>query len=295
MDAEMAFFLERLFESQKAVEWQREAEWERFAFGVDKRFGRASCSMSRARLILLSLGCTTKSYSAAVAVEYVHNASLIVDDLIDGALVRRGEEAFWAKFGREEAILASHVLLQKAFVTLAERDADSAMSKQLIRRLADTVKTMACNEAEALKVRVIDLDSYLHRISCRTAKLYCIVGELMGECPLLSKKTAHLVDVMERVGVCHQIADDFCDSDPAGGYLGVFCDSRFHDRNVQDSVFELTKHGYDQEELRELHSEMTAAAVGKFRLLVKDHDRCEELVAVVRNVCGVATTAAELV
>ncbi|GAB3896427.1 hypothetical protein GCM10027612_50830 [Microbispora bryophytorum subsp. camponoti] len=65
---------------------------------------------------------------AAVAVELVHNFSLVHDDVMDGDAVRRHRPTVWNVFGRSEAILAGDSLLALAFAVLAEggRPADSA-------------------------------------------------------------------------------------------------------------------------------------------------------------------------
>lgn len=56
-------------------------------------------------------GDVEKAVDAAVAVELIHNASLIHDDVIDGDIKRRGKPSFWKKYGVTAAIISGHYLI----------------------------------------------------------------------------------------------------------------------------------------------------------------------------------------
>ncbi|MEV4328834.1 polyprenyl synthetase family protein, partial [Microbispora rosea] len=70
---------------------------------------------------------------AAVAVELVHNFSLIHDDVMDGDAVRRHRPTVWNVFGRSEAILAGDSLLTLAFAVLAGSGRPAAGVRTLAR------------------------------------------------------------------------------------------------------------------------------------------------------------------
>ncbi|GIJ44889.1 dimethylallyltransferase [Virgisporangium aliadipatigenens] len=78
----------------------------------------------RPALALLSAaavgGLPDRAVPAAVAVELVHNFSLLHDDVMDGDVTRRHRPTAWTVFGRDEAILAGDSLLALAFQVLAE-------------------------------------------------------------------------------------------------------------------------------------------------------------------------------
>ena len=59
---------------------------------------------------------------AAVAVELVHSATLVHDDLIDGAQLRRGHPTVAAAAGREVAVATGDLLFSRAFAELARND-----------------------------------------------------------------------------------------------------------------------------------------------------------------------------
>lgn len=102
-------------------------------------------SESRALLCIsacLALGISIQdSARLAAAVESLHNASLILDDLQDSDELRRGKTAVWRKFGKNVAINASDVLLSSAFALAASAGDDSAqrlvpiMSRSIIKML----------------------------------------------------------------------------------------------------------------------------------------------------------------
>jgi len=77
----------------------------------------------RPALVLLAAeaagGCAESALPAAVAVELVHNFSLLHDDVMDGDLTRRHRPTAWSVFGRNPAILAGDALLTLAFDVLA--------------------------------------------------------------------------------------------------------------------------------------------------------------------------------
>jgi geranylgeranyl diphosphate synthase type I len=70
----------------------------------------------------------------AVGVELVHNASLVVDDVIDDSDLRRGTPAAWAQFGYGSAIIASDGLLGEAFALFSGNErAKQGVTEDMVR------------------------------------------------------------------------------------------------------------------------------------------------------------------
>lgn len=94
-------------------------------------------------LVARDLGCTSRALvDVACAVELVHAASLILDDLpcMDDASLRRGKPAIHVQFGEDVAILASVALLSRAFGVLSQaQDIQPATRARLVATLAQTV------------------------------------------------------------------------------------------------------------------------------------------------------------
>ena len=137
--------------------------------------------------------------AAGVAVELVHMATLVHDDLIDGAAVRRGRAAAWTEHGAEAAKAAGDYLFARAFSVLAATDDGRAVAV-----LADAALALARGEAMQRRQRHdpdTSVDDYLQRCALKTGKLFqasCVLGGGNGEYGRL-------------LGIAFQIADDVLD------------------------------------------------------------------------------------
>jgi geranylgeranyl pyrophosphate synthase len=143
------------------------------------------------------------SVAAGVAVEMVHMATLVHDDLVDGARLRRGLPAAWSVYGADAAKAAGDYLYACAFAFLAETGDDRA-----VRTLAEAALCLARGEAMQ-KLQTHDpetsVEAYLERCSLKTGKLIeaaCLLGS--GGDESLGRYGAAL-------GLAFQIADDILD------------------------------------------------------------------------------------
>ncbi len=139
---------------------------------------------------------------AATAIELVHMATLVHDDVLDEAPLRRGLPTVAATSGRARAVAAGDLLLSRAFALLA--DADDARSVQL---LADAAVALARGEL-AQRHDAFDLgiseQRYLSRCRLKTATLF--------ECAcLLGHDDEHLRRFGSEVGLAFQLLDDVLD------------------------------------------------------------------------------------
>jgi geranylgeranyl pyrophosphate synthase len=137
--------------------------------------------------------------AAGVAVELVHMATLVHDDLIDGAAVRRGRPAAWSEHGEEAARATGDYLFARAFAVLSEtRDPDA------VRVLADASLALARGEAMQRRQRHgpdTTVNDYLERCALKTGALFdaaCVLGGGRG-------------DYGRLLGIAFQIADDVLD------------------------------------------------------------------------------------
>jgi geranylgeranyl pyrophosphate synthase len=154
-------------------------------------------------LLCLLSACGEPSVAAGVAVEMVHMATLVHDDLVDGARLRRGLPAAWSVYGAGAAKAAGDYLYARAFGVLAETGDDQA-----VRTLADAALCLARGEAmQKLQTHDPDtpIEAYLERCLLKTAKLIeaaCLLGS-GGEVSLGRYGVA--------LGLAFQIADDILD------------------------------------------------------------------------------------
>ena len=137
--------------------------------------------------------------AAGVAVELVHMATLVHDDLIDGAAVRRGRASAWSAHGDAAAKAAGDYLFARAFAVLAAEEDPGA-----VRTLAEASLALARGEALQRTQRhdpSTSIDAYLERCALKTGKLFeaaCALAGGSGEYGLL-------------LGLAFQIADDVLD------------------------------------------------------------------------------------
>ena len=108
-------------------------------------------------LVARDLGCTSPALvDVACAVELVHAASLILDDMpcMDNALLRRGRPTVHVQFGEDVTILAAIALLSRAFgILAAAQDVPPAVRARLVARLAETVGTQGLVQGQYLDLR----------------------------------------------------------------------------------------------------------------------------------------------
>jgi geranylgeranyl pyrophosphate synthase len=149
---------------------------------------------------------------AAVAVELIHSATLVHDDVLDAAPLRRGRPTVVATAGREIATATGDLLFSRAFAELAANGrADE------IRVLSDASSALAEGELlqreDAWNVDVAH-ERYLHRCDLKTARLFqgaCRLGALEGGGP-----ADELGEFGRRIGLAFQLLDDVLDvSGPA--------------------------------------------------------------------------------
>ena len=153
---------------------------------------------------------------AAVAVELVHSATLVHDDVIDAALLRRGSPTVVAGAGRRTAIATGDLLFSRAFAELA-RNEDPAQ----LRALSDASLALAAGELlqreDAYAPRVA-LERYLRRCELKTAALFeaaCRLGALVAAGAAGFFGSPDLADALglfaRRIGLAFQILDDVLD------------------------------------------------------------------------------------
>ncbi|HXB63384.1 MAG TPA: polyprenyl synthetase family protein [Solirubrobacteraceae bacterium] len=150
---------------------------------------------------------------AAVAVELVHSATLVHDDVIDGATLRRGHPSVVARAGRQAAIATGDLLFSRAFAELA-RNGELVQ----LRALSDASSALAEGELlqrEDLYATHVAVERYLRRCELKTAALFeaaCRLGALVasggnGDCGLADT----LGLFARRIGLAFQLLDDVLD------------------------------------------------------------------------------------
>src|SRR5438105_108373 len=145
----------------------------------------------------------------ATAIELIHTATLLHDDIIDGAETRRGKESAFKKFGLKSTLVAGDFLFIKAFEFAGKFD------ESVVQWTADACTLLT--EGEILqghfnRNRAVTVDDYLEIVKRKTASLFH-TGAKVGA--YLAGAPSSLVDEAERyglnMGIAFQMVDDVLD------------------------------------------------------------------------------------
>ncbi len=165
-------------------------------------------------VVVLSGGEGDAVTSAAAAVELLHMATLVHDDVLDSARLRRGVPTVFAVGGRGAATATGDLLFSRAFAELA-----STRSAPAVRALSTASSALARGElmqrADAWSADV-SAARYLERCELKTASLFAAaarLGATLGDAPGAAEE---LAGFGRRIGLAFQILDDVLDvSGPA--------------------------------------------------------------------------------
>jgi geranylgeranyl pyrophosphate synthase len=158
---------------------------------------------------------------AACAVELVHNASLVHDDLMDGDTTRRGQPTVAAAYGRDTALLLGDRLLALAFREAAATAAPAALT----RLLADRVQILVGGQAGELTPADLNtapgdpVARYLDMAQRKAGSLFALPVE--AACTLTDADavdTARAAVPFRQLGTAYQVRDDLADVE--GGASG---------------------------------------------------------------------------
>lgn len=149
-------------------------------------------------------------YTLAAAVEALHTATLIHDDLLDAAPVRRGRETLHTTWPLKMTVLAGDVLLAHATSLVAD-----LASPRILRLFAETLCTMSTGEIRQLSAVVEEQagrEAYYRRIEAKTAALCAAATEMAA---ILAEASDPQVDTLRQfgweLGIAFQIVDDTLD------------------------------------------------------------------------------------
>ena len=154
------------------------------------------------------------TWKIAIALELFHNFTLIHDDIMDKAPLRRGKATVHAKYNESTALLAGDVMLLQAYEYLNETNSNHIQS--LIRLLNKTGREVC--EGQQLdmdfeKTAAITLSQYLHMIELKTAVF--LAGSLrMGAVVAGAGETdqQNIFDFGKNLGLAFQVQDDWLDT-----------------------------------------------------------------------------------
>ncbi|WP_026486146.1 polyprenyl synthetase family protein [Caldanaerobius polysaccharolyticus] len=151
-----------------------------------------------------------KLCSLAAMIEMLHMATLIHDDIIDNALIRRSKPTIQAEYGKNYAVFIGDFLFCQCFLLLS----DSIAVKD-IKKVSKAVSRICKGEIEQFESQYdvnITVTQYLKRIAAKTAVLFALsfyIGAHESNCDERLSRT--LASIGYNIGMAFQIIDDILD------------------------------------------------------------------------------------
>jgi geranylgeranyl pyrophosphate synthase len=146
---------------------------------------------------------------AAIALELIHSATLLHDDIIDGGLLRRGKPSAFARYGFAPSLVAGDFLFCRAFELCGR------FEERLVRTAAQAC--IQLTEGEVMEGRMrhnaaATIDDYIAVITRKTASLFAAGGKVAAD---LAGADATTIAAMETlglaIGLAFQMVDDLLD------------------------------------------------------------------------------------
>lgn len=212
-----------------------------------------------------------------VALEMMHMASLVHDDVIDSAATRRGSATANAKWGNQISILAGDYLFAKAFALVAESNYSKRVDRQLARLICDLSAGELIQNKEIYHASC-DVDEYFERIAKKTANFIAIACQLGGDVAKLSESYIQaLYDFGYNVGMAFQLTDDLLDLTSDAKTLGKPAGNDILQGIVTLPAIRALEVSPDREELRRIVTDrgMTPEMVQRALEIVRVSDGIE--------------------
>lgn len=155
-----------------------------------RQYPYAGGKRMRPSMVLATCGAVggnkKKAVPLAVAMEYIHNFTLIHDDLMDGDEKRRGMVTSHVKYGLQTAILAGDALFAKAFDVISQLDVPDAMLRKIMKITTTTVWDLARGQQMDInneKRKSVTIDEYIETVRLKTGVMFAActsIGAIIG-------------------------------------------------------------------------------------------------------------------
>jgi len=183
---------------------------------ASRQYPYAGGKRMRPAMVIVSAGAVggnkEKAVPFAAAIEYIHNFTLIHDDLMDGDEMRRGMVTSHVKYGMPTAILAGDALFAKAFDIIAGLDVSSDVMRKVLKVTSVAVWDLARGQQMDVNNEngeEVSMEEYIETIRLKTSVLFAAGaagGALIGGASDKVVKAVHSYAMS--LGVAFQMFDD---------------------------------------------------------------------------------------
>ena len=188
----------------------------------------------------------TRHHKLAASVEFIHTATLLHDDVVDGSEQRRGKSAANIVFGNPATVLVGDFLFARAFELMVEDG-----SLKVLKILSHASAVIAQGEVDQLTAqRRIETseERYLHIIGAKTAALFAAasrISAVVAECGEAEEQA--LDDYGRNLGIAFQLVDDAIDYDTGTADMGKDLGDDFREGKMTMPVIFAYARGSDEE------------------------------------------------
>jgi octaprenyl-diphosphate synthase len=235
-----------------------------------------------------------RHHKLAAAVEFIHTATLLHDDVVDESERRRGQSSANALFGNQASVLVGDFLFSRAFELMVEDG-----SLDVLRILSRASAVIA--EGEVLQLATTNnLDTseaeYLAVVSAKTAALFaaaCEIGAIVASRPAAEAEALRQFGL--NFGIAFQIADDVLDYSAREALLGKTVGDDFREGKMTLPVVYAIDRGSDAERAfwRRTMEDMEhrEGDLDQATRLIERHDGFTAAIALARKHAGLALDA----
>lgn len=151
-----------------------------------------------------------KHHKLAAAVEFIHSATLLHDDVVDDSTLRRGKKPANLVWGNSPSILVGDFLFARAFNLMVETNSLEAL--KILSNASSIIAEGEVRQLAALGNMQMDEESYMQVISAKTAALFSASTEVSAVITAQSdEKRKALHDYGLKIGLAFQLVDDALD------------------------------------------------------------------------------------
>ena len=188
----------------------------------------------------------TRHHKLAAAVEFIHTATLLHDDVVDGSGMRRGKRTANLIWGNPASVLVGDFLFSRAFELMVEDG-----SLKVLKILSHASAVIAEGEVDQLTAqRQVDTseDHYLHIINAKTAALFAAACRIS---PVVAEAGEEAEEALEsygrNLGIAFQLVDDAIDYSSDEATMGKGRGDDFRDGKMTLPVILANARGSDDE------------------------------------------------
>jgi octaprenyl-diphosphate synthase len=182
----------------------------------------------------------------AAAVEFMHTATLLHDDVVDESDMRRGKLAARMLWGNEASVLVGDFLLGQAFKMMVE--VGSLRALEILSSAAAVIAEGEVMQLAAAKNTATTEDEYLAVIRSKTAELFaaaCEVGPVLAKQPKAEQSACRSFGM--NLGIAFQLVDDALDYGGTAAKLGKNVGDDFREGKITLPVVLAFRRGSDSE------------------------------------------------